>query len=226
MGQETVCAYVFGAQSLHRSDLRHFRGPIRSRYHRSGDYANINDFWEQPDGFERSMQTRRNNCNRIFAGWRRPWRCIVSADGGYWRPTKAVAMHWRTSINFAPQTDRCVFRCVLNCLATVFSRARQPRERMKCEATHALINVFIDKVRLNVNWNISRLRDFCVCWFYVHRFLRAKEKNNSEASWTNKVSPLWRFNPDDDAWKTTNVCSVQIHKPRDLRSVILGFLFP
>lgn len=56
-----------------------------------------------------------------------PRRCIVSADGGYWRPAKAVAMHWRTSINFAPQTDRCVFRCVLNCLATVFSRPSQPQ---------------------------------------------------------------------------------------------------
>ena len=43
---------IFGAQSLHRSGvLRRFRGPIRSRYHRSDDYANINDFWEQADGF-------------------------------------------------------------------------------------------------------------------------------------------------------------------------------
>lgn len=73
---------IFGAQSLRRSVLRRFRGPIRSRYHRSDDYANINDFWEQPDGFERSMQTRRNNCNRIFGGRRRAPK--VYRIGGRW----------------------------------------------------------------------------------------------------------------------------------------------
>lgn len=83
-----------------------------------------------------------------------PRRCIVSAvDGGYWRPTEAVAMHWRTSINFAPRTDRCVFRCVLNCLATVFSLVATPRtHEMRGDAA---INQRIYRWSpLNANWDV------------------------------------------------------------------------